>query len=340
MLAFPSGMRYNDAIHDCRTPYHRFGIERCRWQRLRHSGACLSRYLKHLPPLDTLITFEAVGRNGSFTRAASELCLTQSAVSKQMRALEDHLKLALFERQPRGVSLTRAGASLFGEVSTLLERLQHSVNRIKVQHAPNAVTVLCTHAVAQFWLFPRLLAFNTAHPGITVNIHANNGMDESSTADYDFSILYGNGNWSSLNAQPLFAECVYPVVSPAVHLPQIITPSDLQALPLIELDSSGWNCMDWRDWFRHFGLEHTPAPQRPTFNQITLAYQAIVQGMGIGLGWDFMVRDKIDSGALRRAGAYEYISGNADYLVHSRHKTLSEAAVIFQRWLLHEARRA
>ena len=84
----------------------------------------MSRYLKHLPPLDTLITFEAVGRNGSFTRAASELCLTQSAVSNQLRALEDHLKLALFERQPRGVSLTRAGASLFGEVSTLLERLQ------------------------------------------------------------------------------------------------------------------------------------------------------------------------------------------------------------------------
>lgn len=124
----------------------------------------MSRYLKHLPPLDSLITFEAVARNGSFTRAASELCVTQSAVSKQIRALEDNLKLALFERQARGIALTLAGASLFTEVSSVLERLQHSVNRIKVAHAPNAVTVLCTHAVAQFWLFPRLLAFNTAHP--------------------------------------------------------------------------------------------------------------------------------------------------------------------------------
>ncbi|NNB52411.1 LysR family transcriptional regulator, partial [Pseudomonas fragi] len=87
----------------------------------------MNRYTKNLPPLATLITFEAVGRNGSFTRAASELCLTQSAVSKQIRALEDHLKLALFERQARGIGLTLAGASLFSEVSTLLERLQHSV---------------------------------------------------------------------------------------------------------------------------------------------------------------------------------------------------------------------
>lgn len=299
----------------------------------------MSRYLKHLPPLDSLITFEAVARNGSFTRAASELCVTQSAVSKQIRALEDNLKLALFERQARGIALTLAGASLFTEVSNVLERLQHSVNRIKVAHAPNAVTVLCTHAVAQFWLFPRLLAFNTAHPSITVNIRASNDMDESTVGDYDFSILYGSGNWSSLSAEPLFDEIVYPVASPHLQVPQVSTPQALQALPLIELDSSGWNCIDWRDWFEHFGLQHAADPQRLTFNQITLAYQAIVQGMGVGLGWDFMVKDKIDSGELVRVGPFEFKTENADYLAHSRHKTLSEAATIFQRWLLNQGRR-
>lgn len=319
ILAFHSGMSY---IHQPDPP-----------------EIAVSRYLKHLPPLDNLITFEAVGRNGSFTRAASELSLTQSAVSKQIRALEDNLKLALFERQARGINLTRAGASLFAEVSTLLERLQHSVNRIKLAHAPNAVTVLCTHAVAQFWLFPRLLAFNTEHPSITVNIHASNDMDESSAGDYDFAILYGTGNWSSLSAESLFAESVYPVASPGLRLAQVTQPEDLQTLPLIELDSSGWNCMDWHDWFKHFNLEHTADPQRLTFNQVTLAYQAIVQGMGVGLGWDFMVRDKIDKGELRRIGDFEFISGNADYLAHSRHKTLSDAATTFQRWLLSQARR-
>ncbi|MEC4167493.1 LysR family transcriptional regulator [Pseudomonas sp. MS-1(2024)] len=139
----------------------------------------MNRYSKNLPPLDSLITFEAVARNGSFTRAASELCLTQSAISKQIRALEDNLKLTLFERQARGICLTQAGASLLSEVTTLLERLLHGVNRIKTAHAPNSVTVLCTHAVAQFWLFGRLLAFNTEHPSITVNIHASNDIHES-----------------------------------------------------------------------------------------------------------------------------------------------------------------
>lgn len=296
----------------------------------------MSRYLKHLPSLDSLITFEAVGRHASFTRAASELCLTQSAVSKQIRALEDNLKLALFERHARGIELTGAGASLFAEVSTLLERLLQRVNRIKVTHTPNAVTVLCTHAVAQFWLFPRLLAFNTEHPSITVNIHASNDMDEAVVADYDFSILYGSGQWSSLEARPLFAEIVYPVASTRLTLPPISAPEQLRHLPLIELDSSGWNCIDWRDWFKHFALDHPSDPNRLTFNQITLAYQAIVQGMGVGLGWDFMVREQIDSGLLQRVGPFEFVTANADFLVHSRHKTLSEAAQVFKHWLLHQ----
>ena len=299
----------------------------------------MNRYSKNLPPLDSLITFEAVARNGSFTRAASELCLTQSAISKQIRALEDNLKLTLFERQARGICLTQAGASLLSEVTTLLERLLHGVNRIKTAHAPNSVTVLCTHAVAQFWLFGRLLAFNTEHPSITVNIHASNDIHESSVADYDFTILYGAGHWSSLNAEPLFAERVYPVARPDLKLNRVNEPSDLQDLPLIELDASQWNCMDWRDWFAHFGLEHKPDAKRPTFNQVTLAYQAIVQGMGVGLGWDFMVKDKIDKGELRRVGPFEFFSSNADYLAHSRHKTLSDSAITFQRWLLNETRR-
>ena len=299
----------------------------------------MNRYSKNLPPLDSLITFEAVARNGSFTRAASELCLTQSAISKQIRALEDNLKLTLFERQARGICLTQAGASLLSEVTTLLERLLHGVNRIKTAHAPNSVTVLCTHAVAQFWLFGRLLAFNTEHPSITVNIHASNDIHESSVADYDFTILYGAGHWSSLNAEPLFAERVYPVARPDLKLNRVNEPSDLQDLPLIELDASQWNCMDWRDWFAHFGLEHKPDAKRPTFNQVTLAYQAIVQGMGVGLGWDFMVKDKIDKGELRRVGPFEFFSSNADYLAHSRHKTLSDAALTFQRWLLEQPRR-
>ncbi|SEJ62320.1 DNA-binding transcriptional regulator, LysR family [Pseudomonas linyingensis] len=294
----------------------------------------MSRYARHLPPLETLIAFEAVGRNGSFTRAATELYLTQSAVSKQIRALEDSLGVALFERQARGIRLTAAGAAFYAEVGVALERLQGAATRIRAAHQSNSVSVLCTHAVAQFWLFPHLLSFNRAHPAITVNLHASNEIDESRVADHDFGILYGAGRWSSLSAELLFPEIVYPLASARLQTAPVGTPAEVAALPLIELDASAWNCIDWRDWFRHFGLEHIPAEDAPTFNQVTLAFKAIEQGLGVGLGWEFMARDGIARGELKRVGAFAFVTGNADYLVHPRHKPLSAAAATFRDWLL------
>jgi len=300
----------------------------------------MSRFARHLPPLETLVTFEAVGRNASFTRAATELCLTQSAVSKQIRALELSLKTELFERQARGVKLTATGATLFAEVSTQLESLLRSVTRIRAGRDANTITVQCTHAVAQYWLFPRLLMFNKQHPNITVSIHANNDMDESSVAEHDFGILYGAGHWSSLAAAELFAETVYPIASRHLPLPAAISLEQLPDLPLIQLDASGWNCIDWRDWFQHFGLSYSAAPGAPGFNQLTLVFSAVLQGMGVGLGWDFMARELIEKGELQRVGEFAFSTGQADYLVHVRHKRLSASAVLFRDWLLEQRDRA
>ncbi|WP_097305073.1 LysR substrate-binding domain-containing protein [Pseudomonas chlororaphis] len=294
----------------------------------------MSRFARNLPPLETLVTFEAVARNASFTRAATELCLTQSAVSKQIRALELSLKTELFERQARGVKLTSSGAILFAEVSTQLESLLRSVTRLRAGRDANTVTVQCTHAVAQYWLFPRLLAFNKEHPNITVSIHANNDMDESSVAEHDFGILYGAGQWSSLSAAPLFAEIVYPIASRQLRFEPGIGLAQLPGLALIQLDASEWNCIDWRDWFRHFGLDYNPPPNALVFNQLTLLFNAVIQGMGVGLGWDFMARELIDKGELQRVSDLAFHTGQADYLVHVRQRRLSASALLFRDWLL------
>lgn len=298
----------------------------------------MSRYARHLPPLETLIAFEAVSRNGSFTRAATELCLTQSAVSKQIRALEDSLGVALFERQARGIRLTVAGTELFAEVSAGLERLLRTATRIRAAHRSHSVSVLCTHAVAQFWLFPRLLCFNREHPDVTVSLNAINEIDESRVADYDFAILYGAGRWSSLEADFLLPEIIYPVASASLETAPVGSPSEVAGLDLIELDASAWNCIDWRDWFAHFGIDHVPAEDAPTFNQLTLSYKAVEQGLGVGLGWDFMVSEAIERGELKRVGPFAFVTGNAEYLVHPRHKPLSEAALTFRDWLLGQRR--
>jgi DNA-binding transcriptional LysR family regulator len=294
----------------------------------------MSRYLKNLPPLESLIHFEAVLRNGSFTKAATELCVTQSAVSKQIRALEDWLKLPLFERLVRGIQPTPAGLALQREVGPMLQSLLRSVVRLQAEHNRHTLTVNCTHAVAQFWLFPRLVAFSQQHPDITVNIHASNSMDEASVAEYDFAIFYGDGQWSSLRAEPLFPEVVYPVYSAQLDYPDISQPADLAQLPLIQLDSSAWNCINWHDWFGHFGLTYTAPERVPMFNQVTLAFNAVLQGMGIGLGWEFMAHDLLQQGVLKRLGPFAFVSGKVDFLVHPRHASLSDNAQLFKRWLL------
>ncbi|MDN0085691.1 LysR substrate-binding domain-containing protein [Crenobacter sp. SG2305] len=294
----------------------------------------MSRYLRHLPPLETLIVFEAVVRCGSFTRAATELFVTQSAVSKQIRTLEDSLKVALFERRPRGIELTAAGTKLYAEVSTQLEALLRTVTSLRAGRGGNTITVACTHAVAQYWLFPRLVEFSRNHPGITVNIHAGNDIGETNVAEHDFGILYGGGQWTSLTATPLFPEVVYPVCSRTLPVPEVHTVEELSQLPLIQLDASAWNCLDWRDWFHHFEFDYTPPAGATTFNQVTLALNAVLQGMGIGLGWEFMVQELVDKGELARVGPFAFTTGQADYLVHARHKSLSAAAECFRDWLV------
>lgn len=251
-----------------------------------------------------------------------------------MRALEDSLKVPLFERKPRGVTLTAAGAELLATVDVLLDRLQHSVRRIRNVHQSNAVSVLATHAMAQFWLFPKLIEFNKAHPGIAVHVHAINEMDEASLTDFDLGILYGAGDWTTLNSQFVLPEIVYPVARPDLDVSSIKTLDQLADASLVQIDASAWSCLDWHDWFRHFGRDYQPAESDPVFNQLTLAYRAVQQGMGIGLAWSFMADEAVANGEMQRVTDYALVSERGEYLVSLRHRQLSPAAQLFHDWLL------
>lgn len=298
----------------------------------------MSSPFRDLPPLDTLVAFEAVARLGSFTRAADELHVTQSAVSKQVRALERALGVELFRRLARGVELSAAGMLYRQEVVPVLQRIQAVGQRISAIRHPNTVTVLATHAVSQFWLFPRLLSFNALHPQITVHIHASNDMQPFMVADHDMAILYGDGLWPTLSAQPLIPEVIYPVARPGVVDRTLQSLEDLAAMPLIQLDSA-WNCMDWQDWFAHFGLHYQPPKSDPTFNQLTLTFAAIQRGAGVGLAWDFMAAEALQKGELVTVTEWRADTGLAEYLVHDRSRPLSGASAIFHEWLIGEAAR-
>ena len=289
--------------------------------------------LKRLPPIHALSAFEAVARHGSFSSAAEELHLSQSAVSKQVRTLEKHTRSPVFRRHARGIELTSTGTALLQEIQPALAQLSSGIERIRQRHDANTVNVIATHAVSHYWLFPKVIAFNREHPDITVSIQSDNAITPAVINEYDFGIVFGSGGWPGLDVQPLFAERVYPVCRSDLELPELQTLADLKELPLIELDSSAWDCIDWVDWFAHFNEEYTPRPHSLKFNQVSLSYRAALEGLGVSLGWDFMVAQAISEGRLRRVGEFVYDSGKYDFLVHGIKEPLKPAAQTFKEWL-------
>lgn len=287
-----------------------------------------------LPPLHSLTYFEAVGRLMSFTKAADELCVTQSAVSKQVRNLEQALGFALFERSKSGLRLTPAGEELLASSQPLLLALKQSMTRIRQSHAGNTISVICTQAVAHYWLIPRIELFNQLMPGVTVNILSTNEITAAKCAEYDFGILYGDGDWPGLEAHKLFDELVYPICSSDFAAPEIVEPAQLLDLRLIQLDPDQWRWMNWADWFSHFGCAYSRPSNMLIYNQVTLTLNACARGLGVALGWHFMLQEMLDSGQIRKLGPFSYRTGRADFLVHARGKQLNSAAMTFKKVVL------
>ncbi|MCT7653774.1 LysR family transcriptional regulator [Oceanimonas sp. NS1] len=236
---------------------------------------------KQLPPLQTLTFFEAAARHASFTRAADELCVTQSAVSKQIKLLEEYLGAELFYRERRQVMLTDDGLELFAEVKTMLGQLADSCNRIRSHVYSKNVTIVSTVAVAHYWLFPRIARFNMEFPDININIYATDEITEDLCRKSDMGILYGYEQWqSNLTGHYLFRERIYPVCAHDLPLTDINRPEDLLNNRIVHLDPLKWRWVNWGDWFRHFGIHYQVPGHALVFNQVPLAMNAALQEWG------------------------------------------------------------
>ncbi|MDU9024456.1 LysR substrate-binding domain-containing protein [Pseudomonas corrugata] len=294
----------------------------------------MDRNTKSLPPVGPLVFFEAVARTGSFTQAAQELFITQSAVSKQVKKLEENLGFPLFTRKHRGVVLTDPGRALYEGVQPALESFRETVQRVRKWYDQNTISVVCTHAVAHYYLFPRLAHFQQQFPDVIVNVVATNQLSASLCLEHDFGILYGAGKWPGLSAVKLFDEIVYPICSPGFAVDQIETFDELQKQSLIQIDNEGWDVMNWNDWLSRFGQQFKPTGKVITYNQVTLALNAAERGLGIALGWEFMAREMIEKGAVKPLSQFELRTGFSDFLVHSNKAKLSNACKTFEAWLL------
>lgn len=252
-----------------------------------------------LPSLNGLRAFEAAARHLSFTRAAAELNVTQTAISHQIRRLEDQLGLRLFERRNRALTLTREAEAYLPSVRAAFEDLRQATARLRRRERDDVLIVSTTPSLAAKWLVTRVASFQDAHPGIEVRITTSTHLVDFGREDVDMAVRYGRGSWPGLRAHWLMAEDIFPVCSPGLlqdAAKPLRVPTDLEHHTLLHASASR---EEWQLWLTAAGLPVSIARQRGlTFDQSFMAIQAAVEGLGVALGRTRYVEDDIAAGRL------------------------------------------
>jgi len=252
-----------------------------------------------LPPLSSLLAFEAAARHQNFTAAAEELHRTQSAVSRQISTLEKDLGILLFHRRHRIVTLTPEGRALQDAVSEGLGHIANRTREIKGSGDIETLTIATGESTGSFWLMPRLTAFRAAHPSILTKLSVQSTTQEISHSDADVYLLYGNGDWPGLRATWLMPETLKPVCSPTyLEGKTIKTPHDLARADLLHLETSSLSWVSWDRWFRDIGVKPNGPLNGPIFTNYTHLMQACTGGQGVAMGSLPFVDGYLKTGAL------------------------------------------
>jgi LysR family glycine cleavage system transcriptional activator len=287
-----------------------------------------------LPSLNGLRAFEAAARHLSFTLAATELNVTQTAISHQIRRLEDELGIKLFIRQNRALALTPKAREYLPGIRAAFNDLRLATDRIQRRGADRVLTVSTLASLAAKWLLPRLSGFQEAHPDIDVRITTSTSLVDFRDGDVDAAIRYGRGEWPGLRADWLMADELFPVCSPALLKgPRALKrPEDLANHVLLH---SSNNDDDWRLWLTAAGLP-TDISKQPgaTFDLIFMTVQAAIDGVGVAIGRTSYVQDDIAKGRLV-APFKIALPANAGFYVVSPPETADRPKLAaFRNWLM------
>lgn len=296
---------------------------------------------KRLPPTKALVVFEASARHLSFTRAAQELHLTQAAVSRQVRVLEQDLGVALFSRERRAVKLTPEGERLKRTVAMALGHIAETAVALRQTRGEPHVDLHTTTAFGALWLMRRIGRFRAAFPDIPLRLVSSDDEIDLSSANLDLSICYGEGDWPGLEATRLLDDELFPVCSPDFkdRLPAGFAIENLPDQPLLHLESVEPTWMSWSTWFRHMGVEvDDRKPRATSFNNYLVILQAVQEGQGIALGWRRLVQPFIESGQLVRP-VDESLTADSAYYLLVRPGSLERRPELraVREWLLAEA---
>jgi len=286
------------------------------------------------PSMALLRAFESAARQQSYTRAAVELSLTQSAISRQIQTLEAQLGVALFRRHGRSVQLTAQGQQYFVEISAALGRIRSATLQAlaQTQHHGGALRLACLPTFASRWLLPHLHEFYAAYPGITLHLHSRIGAIDFQREALDAAISVGHpdhADWRGLRTHRLHNEFLIAIAKPALAA-EIQQIPDVAAHTLLTVSS---NPQAWAEWFHHHHLEPRHMRLGPSFELTSHLIQAVQTGMGLGLVPHMLVQDELQCGQLQALGS-AIASQRSYYLVYPKGNEHLAAVQAFSTWLL------
>lgn len=289
---------------------------------------------RRLPPLNALKAFEAAARNESFTRAADELCVTQGAVSQQVKALEAAVGVTLFSRERQRLVITQAGREYLAVIRDALDRIAMGTERLVRSRGAGVLTVSTSPDFAAKWLVNRLGRFAESHPEIDLRISATMHQVDFVREDVDLAVRHGDGKWPGLDVVRLCSERLFPVCSPKLvsGSQRIATASDLLKFPLLRLDDS----TAWMRWFEAAGVTN-PVVRGPTLDRASMLIDAAVDGQGIALARTALAAWDILNGRLIKPIDVSLRMANTYWIVCPKAAANTSRIATFRKWLLAEA---
>jgi DNA-binding transcriptional LysR family regulator len=294
--------------------------------------------LVDLPPLDLLRTFVAVGRRMSITLAAQDLCIVQSAVSRQVQALETALDCRLFVRSYRSIEFTPEGRHLFRSADPMLEQLGSVIGALRPPAERPCITITATIGVTALWLLPRLGAFQRSAPDIDVRVAATNRVVDLERDGMDLALRFCPDALAPEGATRLFGEVLVPVAHPSLGVTAIEDAGQLRRHVLIDYDDSSRPWLQWKNWLRDAGNKAgSPGVGRLLFNQYDQVVQAALAGQGVALGRLALVSNLLAEGKLALATSLPPVATDHGYWMLARRNARSPALSAVQDWILAEA---
>lgn len=286
-----------------------------------------------LPSLPSLTVFEASARHGSFTRAAEELNMSQSAVSKRIAALEDWLGTRLFERVRQRIVLTEAGQHYLSRVREALEIMEEAtMETLAFRPGGLSLNIATLPSFGNHWLLPRIVGFTKQHPEISLNVTSRQWPFDMVQENIDAAIFYAEAPWPGGPSDLLFGEDMIPVCRPG-----LIEPEDVAALEMLPLLHHRARPRDWQHWLEQGELNSANAFRGSRFETFDMIIRGARYGLGVGLIPSFMAQEHINAGELDRPFARSMRNAGSYYLVHPEKKRHLSTLNAFREWILAEA---